>query len=65
MALLRGDVTEESPVNPQTAYADCKTLVERDVMALADDSFLQRLCGMLQPLVPPLGCRYRLEQRQG
>jgi len=43
MALLRGDVTEESPVNPQTAYADCKTLVERDVMALADDSFLQRL----------------------
>jgi nucleoside-diphosphate-sugar epimerase len=34
-----GDVTEESPVNPQTAYADCKTLVERDVMALADDSF--------------------------
>ena len=34
-----GDVTEESPVNPQTAYAECKTLVERDVMALADDSF--------------------------
>lgn len=34
-----GDVTEESPVNPQTAYAECKTLVERDVMPLADDSF--------------------------
>jgi nucleoside-diphosphate-sugar epimerase len=34
-----GDVTEASPVNPQTAYAECKTLVERDVMALADDSF--------------------------
>jgi len=33
------DVTEESPVNPQTAYAECKTLVERDVQALADDGF--------------------------
>ncbi|MES1026029.1 SDR family oxidoreductase [Gloeocapsa sp. BRSZ] len=33
------DVTEESPVNPQTAYAECKTLVERDVQALADDNF--------------------------
>ncbi|MDF5714937.1 MAG: SDR family oxidoreductase [Rhizonema sp. NSF051] len=34
-----GDVTEESPVNPQTAYAECKTLVERDVSPLADDDF--------------------------
>lgn len=34
-----GDVTEESPVNPQTAYAECKTLVERDVKLLADDGF--------------------------
>jgi len=34
-----GDVTEESPVNPQTAYAECKTLVERDVKTMADDSF--------------------------
>ncbi|WP_218081284.1 NAD-dependent epimerase/dehydratase family protein [Anthocerotibacter panamensis] len=33
------DVTETSPVNPQTAYARCKTLVERDVQALADDGF--------------------------
>lgn len=33
-----GDVTEESPVNPQTAYAECKTLVERDVKPLADDN---------------------------
>lgn len=33
------DVTEETPVNPQTAYADCKRLVERDVMAIASDSF--------------------------
>jgi nucleoside-diphosphate-sugar epimerase len=34
-----GDVTEESSVNPQTAYAECKTLVERDVMPMADDNF--------------------------
>ncbi|MBW4667522.1 MAG: SDR family oxidoreductase [Cyanomargarita calcarea GSE-NOS-MK-12-04C] len=34
-----GDVTEESPVNPQTAYAECKTLVERDVAPMADDDF--------------------------
>ncbi len=34
-----GDVTEESTVNPQTAYAECKTLVERDVKPLADDDF--------------------------
>ncbi len=33
------DVTEESPVNPQTAYAECKVLVERDVQQLADDNF--------------------------
>jgi nucleoside-diphosphate-sugar epimerase len=32
-------VTEESPVHPQTAYAICKTLVERDVGAMADDDF--------------------------
>ena len=32
-------VTEESPVNPQTTYAECKVLVERDVSALADDHF--------------------------
>jgi nucleoside-diphosphate-sugar epimerase len=30
---------EHSPVNPQTAYAACKVLVERDVSALADDNF--------------------------
>jgi nucleoside-diphosphate-sugar epimerase len=33
------EVTEESPVNPQTAYAVCKTLVERDLTLLADDNF--------------------------
>jgi len=31
--------TEEMPVNPQTAYAECKTLVERDVAQMADDDF--------------------------
>jgi len=34
-----GAVDEDSPTNPQTAYATCKTLVERDVSALADDDF--------------------------
>jgi nucleoside-diphosphate-sugar epimerase len=33
------DVTEESSVNPQTAYAICKTLVERDVRPLARSGF--------------------------
>ncbi len=32
-------MTEESPVNPLTTYAECKVLVERDVGALADDAF--------------------------
>lgn len=32
-------VTEESPTNPQTAYAICKTLVERDLKLMADDEF--------------------------
>jgi nucleoside-diphosphate-sugar epimerase len=34
-----GDVDEQSPVNPQTAYAECKALVERDVSAMASDDF--------------------------
>ena len=34
-----GDVSEESSTNPQTAYAVCKTLVERDLTAMADDNF--------------------------
>ena len=33
------DRDEMSAPNPQTAYAECKTLVERDVGALADESF--------------------------
>lgn len=32
-------VTEESIINPQTAYAKCKALVEQDVKLLADDGF--------------------------
>lgn len=31
--------TEESEVNPQTPYAECKVKVEHDVSALADDDF--------------------------
>ena len=34
-----GTVDESSPVSPQTAYARCKALVERDVTALAGDGF--------------------------
>jgi len=35
-----GDFLDEtSTVNPQTAYAECKTNVERDVSELADDNF--------------------------
>ncbi len=30
---------ETSPVNPQTAYAECKVKVERDVGAMAEDDF--------------------------
>ena len=32
-------VNEESTINPQTAYAKCKALVEQDVKLLADDGF--------------------------
>jgi nucleoside-diphosphate-sugar epimerase len=34
-----GEVDETSPVNPQTAYAECKVMVERDLTPMADDSF--------------------------
>jgi nucleoside-diphosphate-sugar epimerase len=34
-----GTVDETSPVDPQTAYAECKAMVERDVGALAGDNF--------------------------
>jgi nucleoside-diphosphate-sugar epimerase len=32
-------VTEESPLAPQTAYATCKTLVERDLKPMANERF--------------------------
>jgi nucleoside-diphosphate-sugar epimerase len=32
-------VTEQSPVNPQTVYGQCKVLVEADVKTLANESF--------------------------
>ncbi|MCI0723975.1 MAG: SDR family oxidoreductase [Acidobacteria bacterium] len=32
-------VTEESEASPQTAYARCKVLVERDLLQMADDDF--------------------------
>ena len=38
-AAADGVRSEESEPNPQTAYADCKRLVERDVQALASDMF--------------------------
>jgi len=31
--------TEESPTNPQTAYSNCKVLVERALSEMADDGF--------------------------
>lgn len=34
-----GEVDETSATDPQTAYAECKALVERDVTLLADDEF--------------------------
>jgi nucleoside-diphosphate-sugar epimerase len=33
-------VTETSEVNPQTAYAECKVLVEQDVSKMASDTFV-------------------------
>lgn len=34
-----GTVDETSPVNPQTAYGECKYLTEQDLWKLADDDF--------------------------
>ncbi len=34
-----GFLSETSEVNPQTAYAECKVLVERDIGKMADDNF--------------------------
>ena len=38
-AAVEDFVDEESPLRPQTTYAVCKQLVERDVSAMADDGF--------------------------
>jgi nucleoside-diphosphate-sugar epimerase len=32
-------MTEADPTNPQTAYAECKVMVERDLAPMADDNF--------------------------
>jgi nucleoside-diphosphate-sugar epimerase len=37
--VAEGEVDETSPVNPQTAYAECKTMVERDLTAMASGTF--------------------------
>lgn len=37
--IAEGVVDETSPISPQTAYAECKALVEQDVAGLADDNF--------------------------
>ncbi len=37
--VAEGVVDEKSPPDPQTAYAICKALVERDVSAMASDTF--------------------------
>lgn len=37
--VAEGEVDESSPVNPQTAYAECKSMVERDLTPMADDNF--------------------------
>jgi nucleoside-diphosphate-sugar epimerase len=34
-----GEVDETSALNPQTAYAECKTFVERDLTRMAGDNF--------------------------
>jgi nucleoside-diphosphate-sugar epimerase len=43
VAAGEGLVDEESPVNPQTAYGVCKTLVERDLRELAGARFAPTL----------------------
>ena len=37
--VAEGTVDETSPVSPQTSYARCKALVERDLSAMAGDDF--------------------------
>ncbi len=37
--VAEGEVDEFAAVNPQTAYAECKAMVERDLTPMADDAF--------------------------
>lgn len=37
--VAEGEVDEESAIDPQTAYAECKAMVERDLTEMADDNF--------------------------
>ncbi|MCR2794074.1 SDR family oxidoreductase [Microbacterium sp. zg.Y625] len=37
--VAEGVVDESSPIDPQTVYAECKAMVERDVRPMADASF--------------------------
>ncbi|MCR2802128.1 MULTISPECIES: NAD-dependent epimerase/dehydratase family protein [unclassified Microbacterium] len=37
--VAEGVVDENSPIDPQTVYAECKAMVERDVRPMADESF--------------------------
>ena len=62
--VAEGTVDETSAVNPQTAYADCKTLVERDVRGLASDTLLPHVSAQLdrvRRLAAP-AVRHRAEQ---
>ena len=48
--------TETSMPHPQTAYAECKVLVEHDVSAMADATFSPPSCVMRRPMVPRRVC---------
>jgi dTDP-4-dehydrorhamnose reductase len=49
-------MTERSPINPQTAYARCKTMVERDVGAMASAAFSPTFCEMRLPMARLRAC---------
>ena len=51
-------VDETSPVNPQTAYAVCKTLVERDLKPMASDQFSPRVSETPPPMGPRRTMRF-------
>jgi nucleoside-diphosphate-sugar epimerase len=55
-------VTEIEPMRPQTAYARCKGLVERDVGALADDSFTPTFLRLATAFGAAHALRYRHQQ---